>query len=58
MNPPRDLRTERLWLRRWLPGDLAPFAALNADPRVMEHFPALLSREESDAMAARIGAHF
>jgi len=41
-----------------LPGDLAPFAALNADPRVMEHFPALLSREESDAMAARIGAHF
>jgi ribosomal-protein-alanine N-acetyltransferase len=41
-----------------LPRDLAPFAALNADPRVMEHFPALLSREESDAMAARIGAHF
>lgn len=36
-------------LRRWLPEDLAPFAALNADPRVMEHFPALLTRPQSDA---------
>jgi len=58
MSPPRDLRTERLWLRRWLPGDLAPFAALNADPRVMEHFAAVLPREESDALASRIEAHF
>jgi RimJ/RimL family protein N-acetyltransferase len=53
-----DLRTERLILRRWLPADRAPFAALNADPRVMEHFPALLSREESDARIATIEAHF
>lgn len=55
---PRELRTERLRLRRWLPADREPFAALNADPRVMEYFPALLSREESDAAAARIEAHF
>ncbi len=31
---------------------------MNADPRVMEHFPALLSREESDGRVARIEAHF
>ncbi len=55
---PRGLRTDRLLLRRWLPTDRTPFAALNADPQVMEHFPAVLSREESDALAARIEAHF
>jgi RimJ/RimL family protein N-acetyltransferase len=55
---PQELRTDRLRLRRWLPSDRVPFAALNADPQVMEHFPALLSREESDTLAARIEAHF
>src|SRR5687768_5285429 len=55
---PRELRTERLHLRRWLPSDRAPFAALNADPQVMEHFPAPLSCEDSDACAARIETHF
>ena len=53
-----QLLTERLRLRRWRPGDRAPFAALNADPRVMEYFPAPLSSEESDDLAARIEAHF
>ena len=33
------LETERLILRRWEARDLAPFAALNADPEVMRHFP-------------------
>jgi RimJ/RimL family protein N-acetyltransferase len=51
-------RTERLLLRRWRPADRAPFAELNADPRVMEYFPAALSRDESDALADRIDAHF
>jgi ribosomal-protein-alanine N-acetyltransferase len=45
-----------LVLRGWRDGDLAPFAALNADPGVMEHLPAVLSRAESDALAARIRA--
>ncbi|GGL01844.1 N-acetyltransferase [Sphaerisporangium melleum] len=47
------LETGRLLLRRWTPADLAPFAELNADPGVMEHFPALLTREQSDALAER-----
>jgi RimJ/RimL family protein N-acetyltransferase len=55
---PRDVRTERLFLRRWRPEDREPFAAMCADPRVMEFFPALQSREESDASVDRIEAHF
>lgn len=33
---------------------MPPFAELNADPKVMEYFPAVLSAEESNALAARI----
>jgi RimJ/RimL family protein N-acetyltransferase len=33
-----ELRTTRLLLRRWEDSDLDPFAAMNADPVVMEHF--------------------
>ena len=53
-----ELRTGRLLLRRWRDEDRVPFAALNADPVVMEHFPALLTREQSDALVDRIEAHF
>jgi RimJ/RimL family protein N-acetyltransferase len=49
-----QLRTERLLLRRWRAADLEPFASINADPAVMEHFPALLSLEQSAALIARI----
>jgi RimJ/RimL family protein N-acetyltransferase len=45
-------------LRGWRAEDLAPFAALNADPAVMEFMPKRLTREESDAFVERIGAHF
>jgi ribosomal-protein-alanine N-acetyltransferase len=58
MQLPRELRTERLLLRRWRREDREPFAAMNADPRVMEFFPALLSRAESDARVDRIETHF
>jgi RimJ/RimL family protein N-acetyltransferase len=47
----------RLRLRPWRDGDADAFAALNADPAVMRHFAAPLSRAESDAMLARIRAH-
>jgi len=48
-----EVRTQRLLLRGWRDADLAPFAALNADPAVMEHFPAPLSRDDSDAFVGR-----
>ena len=43
------IETERLVLRQWREADRAPFAALNADPVVMAHFPAPLAQAESDA---------
>ena len=52
------IATPRLLLRLWKPEDLAPFAAMNADPRVMEFYPDPLTREESDAMAVRIQQGF
>jgi RimJ/RimL family protein N-acetyltransferase len=58
MTFPQQIRTERLLLRGWSPGDKAPFAALNADPRVMEHFPNTLTRQESDGLIDPIEAHF
>jgi RimJ/RimL family protein N-acetyltransferase len=53
-----ELRTERLLLRRWHDADRAPFAALNASPEVMEHFEAVLSREESDAFVDEVEREF
>jgi len=50
----KPLETERLLIRQWLPEDREPFAALNADPEVMEFFPNPLSRAESDSMADRV----
>jgi len=50
------LRTERLALRAWRDEDRTAFAALNADPTVMEHFPTALTRAESDAFVDRIEA--
>ncbi|WP_193163812.1 GNAT family N-acetyltransferase [Microbulbifer hainanensis] len=50
-------QTARLQLRQWRDSDRAPFAAMNADARVMEFFPALLSRAESDAAVDRQIAH-
>lgn len=52
-----ELEGPRLRLRAWRAADLAPFAALNADAGAMRHFPAPLTREESDAMAAWCQAH-
>lgn len=52
------LQTERLLLRRWQESDYEPFAALNADPEVMRHFPKTLSPEETRALIQRIENRF
>ncbi|HEY1679965.1 MAG TPA: GNAT family N-acetyltransferase [Candidatus Sulfotelmatobacter sp.] len=53
-----SLTTQRLLLRRWHTSDRLPFQKLNADPRVMEFMPAVLSPEESDRLMDRIEEHF
>ena len=55
---PLEIRTIRLLLRRWRESDLEPFAAMGEDPEVMRYFPALLTRAESDALAARADGLF
>ncbi|WP_199554827.1 GNAT family N-acetyltransferase [Sandaracinobacteroides hominis] len=48
------IETERLILRAFREADGEPWAAMNADPAVMQHFPATLSREEADAAMERV----
>ncbi len=50
---PELLASPRLQLRPWQDSDRAPFAAMTADPEVMRHFPAVLSRAESDTWVDR-----
>jgi len=56
-SPPEGLRDGDLRLRPWQAGDAARFAALNADPEVMRHFPATkdaaASRTEAQSCARR-----
>jgi len=53
-----EICTDRVRLRRWRSDDREPFAALNGDPEVMEHFPSTLTPQESDALIDRIEAFF
>ena len=50
------METERLLLREWKENDFEIFAALNADPEVMEFFPRTLTREESDSLGRKLCA--
>lgn len=51
-----EVRTARLLMRHWRDSDREPFAAMNADPVVMRHFPAPLDRAASDALVDRAQA--
>jgi ribosomal-protein-alanine N-acetyltransferase len=52
------LTTDRLILRPWRVDDRDPFAALNADPEVMEFFVAPMTRAQSDAFVDLLEAGF
>ncbi len=51
------LTTDRLILRQWRDQDRPAFAALNADPVVMEYFPRIRTRQESDAVLEILKDH-
>lgn len=53
VDKPIEFETDRLRLRQWRDSDAQPFAALSADARVMEYFPSVLTREQSDALAKK-----
>ena len=50
------ITTERLILRAWKNEDVLPYAEMNADPRVREFFPSVLTREQSEAEIRRLQA--
>jgi RimJ/RimL family protein N-acetyltransferase len=54
---PPEIETERLLLRRWCDKDREPFAAMCADPRVMEFFPRTQTPEEADTVIDRLNSH-
>ncbi|WEK49819.1 MAG: GNAT family N-acetyltransferase [Candidatus Kaistia colombiensis] len=54
----KPIATARLRLRRWQDADRAPFAAMSADPEVMEFFPALLTPDQANAFIDRVEAHW
>lgn len=47
--PVHHVNTPRLRLVCWRPDHVAPFAALNADPEVMRHFPSTQTVEQTQA---------
>jgi RimJ/RimL family protein N-acetyltransferase len=51
------IRTRRLILRPWRPGDLPLFAEQSADPEVMRFLGGVLSQQQSDEYAARAEKH-
>ena len=53
-----EFDTTRLRLRQWRAADRQPFAELNADPAVMEYFPAPIARAASDASIDAWSADF
>ncbi len=51
------IESRRLLLREWKESDLEVFAAMGADEKVMEHFPATLTTTQSAEFVARIRQH-
>ena len=46
------LETDRLILRQWSDNDLVPFSEINRNKEVMEHFPSILTHEETSSINA------
>lgn len=51
------IETERLILRAFREADRAPFAAVNADPRIGDWLGGVIDRAASDALIDRVNAH-
>ncbi|MFW1734116.1 GNAT family N-acetyltransferase [Acinetobacter sp. ULE_I001] len=49
-----ELCTDRLLLRQWQASDYDAFAKITANPEVMQFFPKILNREQSDELANQI----
>lgn len=50
--------SKRLGFRNWQEKDKIPFYEINSNPLVMEHFPDILNRTQSDELWQRLYNHF
>jgi len=48
-----SIETKRLIMRQWGKSDLAIFAKIKTDPKVMEFFPSTLDEKQSNEFAKR-----
>jgi RimJ/RimL family protein N-acetyltransferase len=53
-----EMQSARLRLRQWTEADRIPFAAMHADPKVMEFMPGALDAIQCDALIQRNLEHF
>ena len=51
-----QIETDRLFIREWEERYFSAFAAMNADPEVMEYFPSTLTDEQSRGVMERLMA--
>ena len=58
MNKQYIFKSERLGFRNWSKNDLSEFAKINADVKVMEHFPKPLSEKETAEFIKRLLRHY
>ncbi|EKO16871.1 toxin-antitoxin system, toxin component, GNAT domain protein [Leptospira kirschneri str. H2] len=52
------LEAKRLILREWESKDLEPFYRMSSDLVVMEYYPALLTKGDSERFVANMKIHF
>ncbi|QEC44108.1 GNAT family N-acetyltransferase [Pseudobacter ginsenosidimutans] len=58
MNNSYIFQSARLGFRNWRDTDIPPFAAMNADPVVMEFFPSTRTFEETVVLVEKFRQHF
>jgi len=51
-------KSDRLGFRAWTDEDKPKMGLINADPKVMEYFPAILTRAQTDAFIERMKTQF
>lgn len=52
------LETDRLLIKTWEKSDITIMSQINADPKVMEYFPSILSRDETIWLIGRFHQHY
>lgn len=53
-----EFESDRLGFRFWNDEDSVPFSRMNANNKVMQYFPSVLNKEQSDKFIERIMDHF